>query len=337
MIGYQPSPIFQRFCSSLEELRCHVYVVGYPVEGETIVVIAECHKEPLLVIVTDCFRTEKCCKVSEILDEWGAPPIDVFIWTHPDQDHSTGIDELLSKYDKEGDCHIVIPENLHSEIPRNKMVEVSKNSLDFLMTTYNKPRKVLKERFNRYHMAKFNPYETLQEINCEFKDLSEGKIRLSIQILGPHSQVALQNSDGTIGYHANPMSIVYNIDVNGIDLLFTGDMNNYMASVLPSEALSHINFLKIPHHSSGEPRCFPTRLKANREKDMMSVSTVFRKGRNPLPDESMLKCYNKVSNRSFNTGYVGIHDWGCVKVSYNPFLSVRDGEPVLEGNAYEIS
>lgn len=80
-------------------LYLQIFTIGYPDEGESVITMLFDKSTPLLTIVTDCYCTTLCHAVKKILEKYGNPHIDAFVWTHPHEDHSLGIQDLLDAND----------------------------------------------------------------------------------------------------------------------------------------------------------------------------------------------------------------------------------------------
>lgn len=329
-----PPPIVKKRVTSLLNLRWHIYVIGYPAEGETILMIAEDDGVAILAMLTDVYSQDAYCHVAKILQDWEYPSIDIFIWTHPDKDHSLGIENLLGVYDKNFNCHILIPENLHSEACRNSMKEDAKATYNYLTSNYSE-RRSNSSRFHQYHTVSWNPYNYDQQFYIEFEDILLGnKLRAVLSILAPDSQKSLQITDGTVGFDPNTISIVYHLDVNGIELLMTGDMNNYHAKQLSAEYLKNIRFIKLPHHTSSELKDFPDKLKVNTAVDLIGATTIYNSGSNhPHPD--MIIKYGETCKSIYCTG-TGNKKYGCIEVVYDMTSLSQIGDTQLTGNAVKL-
>lgn len=329
-------PIRSKDCVSLRSLRLHVYVVGYPMEGEAILFLFEENSEPLLTILTDSYRDDDYCHISKILSDWGSPNLDMFFWTHPDNDHSKGIETLLGEFDKNGDCHIFIPHYLHSENVEEHIGKNATGALTYLKNNYNRSPKYAKGHLRQYHPVSFDVSADPARFNFEFRSIvTGGLLGVSIEIYGPEVQRVLQHTDGTLGYDANTMSIVYKMNANSVNLFMTGDLDNEGAGVIPDECFKNIHFLKIPHHGSDELKDFTGKFVMNETADMVSATTVFNHGKKPLPVDDMIGDYKEHSSAIYSTG-VGEAKFGCVHVTYNLMKVLREGEVELAGNALAL-
>lgn len=84
---------------NLSSLVLEIHTIGFPIEGESIVVFLKDGDKVIFTLVTDCYRTENRDEIAQVFAEKENPPIDVFVWTHPDEDHSVGIETMLEAYD----------------------------------------------------------------------------------------------------------------------------------------------------------------------------------------------------------------------------------------------
>ena len=78
-----------------------IYTIGYSVEGESIVIFIKTGDIIVYSIVIDGYKVKDCNITHKLLLEKGIEHIDVFCWTHPNKDHSIGIEEYIPFIDKE--------------------------------------------------------------------------------------------------------------------------------------------------------------------------------------------------------------------------------------------
>lgn len=82
-----------------EEVHISIYHIGYSSEGESsLFILHTSDKNVLYSIVIDCYE-ENCNETDRILEEWQLErKVNLIIWTHPHDDHSLGIDNIIGKY-----------------------------------------------------------------------------------------------------------------------------------------------------------------------------------------------------------------------------------------------
>ena len=89
---------------NLQNLRLKLSVIGYYPQGECILLSIINDKEggTKLSVLFDCFISSKHNNylISALKDAMlsKSKPLDAIIWTHPDKDHSLGMDEVVANY-----------------------------------------------------------------------------------------------------------------------------------------------------------------------------------------------------------------------------------------------
>lgn len=86
--------------STCENLLIIIFVIGYKKRGESIVVLFldKSSNTVIYSIIIDSFKYCNINKTIEILNSYNIESIDILCWSHPDLDHTWGIDELLKVY-----------------------------------------------------------------------------------------------------------------------------------------------------------------------------------------------------------------------------------------------
>lgn len=321
---------------NLWDVRLHLYVIGYPSQGESIIMIFSEGEKILKSIVTDCYSDANCDCIYRILNSYNNPKIDWFIWTHPHEDHSKGIPNLLDNFDQGHNGHIFIPSNLHSihKNFENLLCADAKDALTYLKTNYCPKANIGPRRHRNYHTVQFDP-DCFEPVCYRFfiQD-SSSEIPVCLSVLGPDNIASLHNSDGTIQLKENALSVVYTLDVNRLVLFMAGDITNRGAEVIPDEYFQNFHFLKIPHHGSNEPKAFYNRMILNEEKESIGVTTRFLGQQLPRPEA--MEIYTSYLGTVFSTHSADKgKDFGYVHLQYNPMELSLESQPELHGNAGE--
>ena len=84
-----------------EKMKIAVYHIGYSSEGESsIFILYGEDKDIYYSMAIDCYEESQCNITDSILEEWGIAEkkLDMLIWTHPHDDHSAGLVQLVKKY-----------------------------------------------------------------------------------------------------------------------------------------------------------------------------------------------------------------------------------------------
>lgn len=321
---------------NLWDVRVHIYVIGYPSQGESIITIFSEGNTILKSIVTDCYSDIGCDCISDILNSYNNPKIDWFVWTHPHEDHSKGIPELLECFDKNHNSHIFIPSNLHNihKNFENLLCADARDALTYLKTNYCPKANIGPRRHRNYHTVQFDP-DSFGPVCYRFfiqDALSNSVIPICLSVLGPDNIASLHNSDGTIQLKENALSIVYTLDINRLVVFMAGDITHSGAKVIPDEYFHNFHFLKIPHHGSNEPQAFYNRIILNEVKESIGVTTKF--SRQQLPKPEAMQVYTRDLGTVFSTHSINKGaSFGYVHVQYNPMELRLAGLPEIYGNA----
>lgn len=311
---------------SFGDLRLVYNVIGYPDEGESIVFSLFNKQNPIFTIVTDCFKANDYNHTVEVLKEYGVNTIDAFVWTHPDYDHSVGIEEILELYDHDHQAMIFLPETFNGEKKDYRICVESQNAIRYLMENYNSGRKY------RINFIGLNPGESPRVFSqIKISELSTGHdVFFSMAFLAPNSDLAERRDGEGRDFLLNDLSLVYVIRLNGCDYLFTGDLSEQTIQFLDQDYLNNVRFIKIPHHGSKSAKGLIGLLKENEIHEAISVCTTFSKKN--LPEKDVLIGYKSLGEKVYCTG-TGGEDYGCVKTMFK-MRGVAETEPELFGNAY---
>lgn len=294
---------------SFDNLSIHIYTIGYPIEGEAILFVLQYKDKVLFTSLTDCYEYNNYNHIETILNNLGKPNIDLFIWTHPDTDHSIAIRNILDKFDSERKARICLPDSLYCYKYYN-ISNDSQKSLEYLFNNYNKGKKknvmlaiASEQECRSIYQFDIQELNTRSRIRCEFKCMSPIDTIVSRRIFYGQSPTV------------NDLSIVHTIEINNKKFLLTGDLTNQTSQFLNNEYLSDVDFIKIPHHGSSEPVKFNDIIIKNNIRDIVSVTTI--KG-NDHPVDDVINKYKRLNHKVYSTGR-GKDDFGCVEyaVSFN--------------------
>ena len=319
--------------NNLWDVRIHVYVIGYPSQGESILIIFSEDRQIVQTIITDCYTENSCNCIADILNSYNNPKIDWFVWTHPHEDHSKGIPDILETFDKKHDCHIVIPENLHG-VPSEKLCTEARNALNYLKDNYCQKGNIGHRRHRNYHTVHFDPdFAAPLKLGFLISDsVTTATMPVTLSILGPDNVASLQNSDGTLQLKPNSFSIVYTLDANGLIMFMAADVNHQGAKIIPDEIFHNFHLLKIPHHGSKEPKSFYSRIFLNEIDDSIGLTTVYPQ--DGLPQKEAMEIYQKHLGTVYTTHASDKGaDFGYVHVQYSPMEIRLTEDPEIQGNA----
>lgn len=82
-----------------KNVRLRIFVIGYSDQGESIVTLfMDEHEHVFYTMVVDCYAKGDVNKTKELLDKFHVVHIDLLCWSHPDKDHSVGVDTLIENF-----------------------------------------------------------------------------------------------------------------------------------------------------------------------------------------------------------------------------------------------
>lgn len=308
----------------LRNLSLIIHTIGYPDMGEAILTMICDGDSVLFTTLTDCYLTPQCNQVAAILDEKNVS-VDVFIWTHPDKDHSVGIKDILDKYDGGHDAQIFLPEEFHDKISY-EVCQESLNTLKYLKENYNNGKK--------YNISTVGvtEKETRSLIQLQFEEaFGEKSIHCSWQFMAPFCGLTWRQASKE-NFVLNDLSIVYSMYFNGVNFLFGGDLAERSIKFMDDQYMQNVHFIKIPHHGSDiDNKAFIRKMQACQVENALAVTTSY-KSTHPYPQT--LESYKKISNEIDCTGDKNHNQclYGCVKASFN--ICSLAYETDLSGNAF---
>jgi beta-lactamase superfamily II metal-dependent hydrolase len=312
-----------------ESLTLDVYIIGYKKQGESIILIVKSDGLVSYTCIIDCYEYKKINKTIQILENLGISDIDTICWTHPDIDHSIGIDNILSKYANEKTT-ILIPEGLDGD----------RESVNY----HKRVRRTFELINDDIKSSKHSSFRVMSASDCKpivddlytFKEKSYSFYMIS---MSPNSHLIRRRALYTSEPKKNDYSIALRVKFGDLELFFGGDIEDvnidlikkYLSSYIPSS----FHLLKIPHHTSSSSKNLLQLLDISKKSDI-SCSTVYRSSK--LPDTNVIDLYKAYSKRFYCTGYVidkyDNDDYGCIHINYN--ILQKKAEVKLDGNVNKV-
>ncbi|WFR55049.1 hypothetical protein QA584_15670 [Anaerocolumna sp. AGMB13025] len=299
-----------------------IHVIGYPVEGESIILFLRDDKENIVyTMVIDSFKKGKTNRTIDILKSHKVDKVNLLIWSHTDYDHSFGLLEILDHYIKENSV-VLIPHSIFDR--KGALTKYSKSVVDKLkdlLASDVQIEMVAEQKFSVF----FN------------NAVSEEQIELSVTTLLPNSKHLLMKSTKNSTY-CNDYSIACNVQINStFNYFFAGDIiDEAILRIQKNIFPKSLSFLKIPHHGSITSTelidLFDKKIKIP-----ISCSTNYTKQR--LPMNEVLEQYSTISKKVHITGKndkdLNTDSYGEWYYRYN----LVDMEPIKaqkQGNALEF-
>lgn len=274
------------FC--LNSLIIEIYIIGFKYEGEAILFFIKCDDIVQFSGLVDCFETNEHM-IENILGKNKVNELNFICWTHPDHDHSQGLNHIVEKFSGTNTC-LWIPEDIENVNER-----CSTEIKDF----FRNLKKDICKKKSKYRIYTASDYKNLLAYNPINFNYRGEDYNLEIFSLAPNSS-EVKSLVYRESFEKNNRSIVLHIHFNKINLLLTGDIENDMIEYMPKHLIPKDNdLIKIPHHGSSTSDKMLENIGNN---NFISCSTVYRKGSINLPNDKIMKQYANQSNSVFCTG-----------------------------------
>ena len=325
--------------TSRDNLVVKVYVIGYSERGESIFIVfldKGDNNKLLYSIVIDSFKYKGEHKTLDIMDNYGLKDrkVDMLVWSHPDYDHTYGLNEILNSYCCE-ETMVILPYDL--------------NGAAWNKVNYNKEDKHLVDTILGLTKRKFLSHETISVIKDEPQPVkhltfcdSFGNLGVQIDALSPHGSKINYKLENNVMIHKNDLSISLLISIGNKEarhkLLFLADTENDEIDMLYPIAFKQPLFTKIPHHSSSTSDHLSVMIKTSdsfpTRKPVLACTTIYKRQGLPEPDvvKQYKECFHQLDwtgtskSQQKNYGYVeytfDIYDKQSVEVKHHGHASV---------------
>lgn len=269
------------FLNKLDNFEMILHVIGYKNEGESIVFILKQGKNIYFSSVIDSYEQNNCNFTENLLkQQYNLAKLDYIFWTHPHEDHSLGLEDIISNYSSNKTVFIT-PQDIENS--KDNLNDSEVNILEKMLMNAGK---------YKFQKTSVNDggENTIYKRNFL---LDSEEYTFTIKSLSPHSGV-LEEIKKNKTKEVNDFSIclLFKISSNRgyeYSMLLTGDIENKTIRLLQDSLLKEVHFLKIPHHSSESASILPERIQNNYKDIMIACTTSYKKGY--LPRENILKKY----------------------------------------------
>lgn len=310
-----------------DSLTLDVFIIGYKTQGESIILVVKSDGIVCYTCIIDCYEHKKINKTVQLLDELKIQFVNTICWTHPDIDHSIGIEKILLNYSNKNTT-VVIPEGLDGDresIDYNKHV---KNTFELINS------EIIKRHSSFYVMSASDR----KIITSDVYFFGEKKYVFDITSVTPSSYLIRKRALYSTRTK-NDYSIALRVTFGELDLFLGSDIENVnidlMKHFLSDYIPSSFNLLKIPHHTSFSSKNLLQLLDKSKKSDI-SCSTVYR--RKKLPESDLIDLYKLYSKEFYCTGNIenqcDNYDYGCIHINYN--LLQNEAIIELSGNANNV-
>ena len=206
---------------------------------------------------------------------------------------------MLNCYDKQRKAEIFIPEGLIDQRKiEGALCEDSCAAIDFLYSNYSNKNSPKSKR--HIHTVSVDDHEVRDLLRLEI--YAEGELLPLIckyRFVLPYAEFCNHANFWDMEMEHNLMSIVYSVEINGRNYLFTGDLLDDGARMMSEEVLARINYIKIPHHGSERSKEFQYKTKQFCDGGIIATTTRFNNSQDPK--ESTLSAYRDIGEVYFVT------------------------------------
>lgn len=297
---------------SFDNLTLRIYTIGYPIMGESVLVLLCDGEKVLFTVLTDCYCTgceeSEYNHVAKVLTKNQVKQIDAFVWTHPDRDHSVGIENLLNCYDKEHRTEIFIPEGLIGKNQKTYCNEAN-NAIAYIYHYYS--AKGSQHERRHIHTVATDDHEIRDLLTLSLvADDTEKPLECKFQFVLPYADDCNHADFWNMKLEHNLMSIVYSIKINGRNYVFTGDLMDDGTKRMNEEIFARLKYVKIPHHGSDQSKEFINRLRCYNCNGFTASVTRFNNSNDPK--ETTLRAYNNMGDVFYVNDEI-THPMGCIE------------------------
>lgn len=327
------------------DLQLNVYLIGYKNQGESIILEFEDSSwGKSLCGVIDCYKYNDRNITLEILKEKNISNLEFVFWTHPDDDHSKGLEEILNEYSPPRLSFLGVSGGLSTtEVYKS----ISEDDNDYMVQIFSKINDSLDDLQADFH----NIHHNTRIFKMPFS-LNSQTIDFSIRPFAPLCAICTKekiklfkdiiNEESYSTELKNKISLGLLIEFNNRKICLTGDIinsglvgDNYLIRL--KELFSDIDFFKIPHHGGRTSDIFLSLLSSTNAKSKAINIAGVTKYNKANPNMEIIDRYKKKSNEVYCTSNIinedkNEADYGILKLKI-PFDTTKKIEVSTIGNA----
>lgn len=308
-------------------LEFEINLIGYKQQGESIIFYILADGKVVYTGLVDCYKLNSRNYVVDFLEEKGIKTLDFICWTHPHDDHTRGLDEVLDRFCTSNTKFWT------TDIQPNDYKLYSEESTQ----VYKRIKNIHLLRKKEKITIKYAKDHTILE-----KMICTGISQYLFQIdsFAPNSTILAEKKFMNKDEQGNLYSMGLIINIGRYFILLGGDVENPTISLLEDYELENpIDYIKIPHHGSPTGIFIIDRMRAlNVLAPSVATTTVYRKGSIPKI-ETMIKYQKWGTKEIYCTGTISgteaeKDEYGVVRTNFD-ILEEREYkiETVIEKNA----
>lgn len=264
-------------------LEFEINLIGYKEKGECILFFLKADCNIIYSGLVDCYASEKENVVSDLLIERHVSRLDFLCWTHPHDDHTVGLDEIVNAFCDEKTLFWMPP------FISKDMKKCSKESRQL----YDSLFKILESKQRKKMMIReASDAKILEKVQC-FGNSVVNPYMFEIRSFAPDSNLLASLKVKERFDMGNIYSVGLIINVGHFYIILAGDVENRTIKYIPDFNLdieNQIDYIKIPHHSSLTASDFVDRLYAlDIAAPAVATTTIYQIHK--LPNKEILKKY----------------------------------------------
>lgn len=222
-------------------LSCKVFIMGHSTEGESAIVALYDDCKIVYSCVVDSFISNDRIIAKEMLHGLGITKISDLFWTHPHDDHSDGIIELIDEFK---------PDDIYLAAELHSLPDTVRTVSSEVLTKINTYRGYDKRCKNQ---PKVHGIATNYTIHDEVLMVGSKLVPFEMFTIAPvDGRIRKRIVDGKTNA-LNDYSLVFTVNIGDFSILLTGDVQDKMIVAANDDLCRNIitpNLLKIPHHGS---------------------------------------------------------------------------------------
>ena len=269
-------------------LELEIYNVGYYQEGESIVLFIKTDGIVVFCLVIDGYRVNNVNLSKKILIGKNIETVNMFCWSHPDLDHSLGVDDFIPFLSEESS--IILSYGYEKSIDKWENANIKMNQM------------ICKELGKRLSIKKRIDVRTVHEgmslYQQKFVDVRNSfEYKCDISVFSPFSRMILNRVVNNKDIENNIMSVGLCVKIGEKSIVLCSDVPDVVFNNLREDDFPEfVDYLKIPHHGSINGSIVIRKIKNTPDIASMTVFT-----NNNLPNSEVIKEYRKKVNQVFCT------------------------------------
>ena len=309
-----------------ESLEMVVYTIGYNVEGESLLIILKTDNDSIVyTIVIDGYKIDGFNKTYELIKEKNIKHIDVLCWTHPDEDHSLGLEDYIEFLDRKS--IIIVGDGFYCT--KDIWAKANNDMYNYIDREYRKSL-ITKNKVAIEEVCTKMNVKKIKFTDARYND----EYIFEIMAFAPKKYINTRNLIFDRELKNNDISVGLFITIGEFSAVFCADIPDVIFNNLNEDEFpEYVDFIKIPHHGSQ----YSTKvLKLYKNIPKVACTTV--KTSSHLPRKNVVDLYKKRSKEVYCTNDLAMkkqkEKCGVIKTVFDVISG--DINSYTYGNAKEI-